>query len=130
VAQNGTVSGKRSRAAMLLAAGRSVRAAARAIGVAERTLHRWRSEPPFAEHVRDLQAELLRRAVGRLSSSMPVAAMKLRKLLASDSEKVQLAAASKLLENGLKLREQLDLAERVQALERRASEPNQQGRIR
>ena len=117
----GTLLGKRERAA--LAAGRSVHATARTVCVGERTLHRWRTDPAFQDQVRELQAELLRRAVGRLSSSMPVPAMNLRKLLASESEKVQLAAASKLLENGLKLLEQLDFAERVQARERRASDP-------
>jgi hypothetical protein len=51
---------------------------------------------------------------------MPQAATKLRKLLASDSEKIQLAAAGKLLESGLKLREQLDFAERLTRLEQAA----------
>jgi len=130
MAKNGRLSGKRERAAVALAAGRSVRAAARAVGVGERTLHRWRGDPAFQDHVRELQAEMLHCSVGRLSKAMPEAATKLRKLLASDSEKVQLAAAAKLLENGLKLREQLDLAERVQVLERRASDPKHEGRNR
>jgi hypothetical protein len=83
-------------------------------------LHRWRTEPAFGRRVRELQAELLRRAVGRLSRAMPQAAMKLRELLASDSEKIQLSAAGKLLESGLRLREQVDLEERLARLEEAA----------
>jgi hypothetical protein len=125
MAENGRLSGKRERAAVALASGRSVRVAARSAGIGERTLHRWRTEPPFVERVRDLQAELLRRAVGRLSQAMPQAAAMLRKLLASGNERVQLAAASKLLESGLKLREHLDLEERLCELERRLNERDQ-----
>jgi hypothetical protein len=72
---------------------------------------------------------LLRRAVGRLSDSMPRAAAKLRNLLASPSEKIQLAAASKLLESGLKLREQVALEERVATLERRTAYSTRNGEI-
>jgi hypothetical protein len=52
---------------------------------------------------------------------MPQAALKLQALLASANEKIQLAAAGKLLETGLKLREQADLEERLQALERKVA---------
>jgi hypothetical protein len=85
-------------------------------------LHRWRTEPAFAQRFRDLQAELLRRAVGRLSRAMPQAAAKLRELLSSDSEKIQLAAAGKLLEAGLKMREGIELEQRVKDLERQRKE--------
>src|SRR5712692_6781424 len=121
MADFGRLPGKRERAAVALASGRSMCAAARAVGVGERTLYRWRTDPAFAQRVRDIQAELLRSAVGRVSKAMPHAAAKLRKLLSSDSEKTQLAAAGKLLESGLTLREQFDLQERLSVLEERLS---------
>jgi len=117
MAQNGRLCGRREQAALALACGQSVRGAARALHVGERTLTRWRADPDFMRRVRDLQNELLARAVGRLSCAMPEAAAKLRKLLASGSEKIQLAAAGKLLECGLKLRELADFEERLAALE-------------
>jgi hypothetical protein len=127
MAENGRLPGKRERAAVALASGHSVRGAAGAVGIGERTLYRWRDDPAFAQRVRDLQAELVRRAVGRLSRAMPKAAVKLRKLLASESEKIQLAAAGKLLESGLKLRDQVDLEERLAALERQAAQRRERG---
>jgi hypothetical protein len=117
MAENGTFSGKRERAALALAAGRSVRAAARAAGVGERTLHRWRTEAPFVARVQELQMELLRRAVGRLARAMPRAAGKLEALLSSNDERVQLSAAAHLLTNGLRLRDSLELESRLVAVE-------------
>jgi hypothetical protein len=104
-----------------LAAGASVRAAARSAGVSERTAHRRLEDPPVQQAVEDARAEILARAVAKLTAASTEAAETLRRLLYSPMDFARLAAARSILELGSKLREHEDLAERVAALERRLS---------
>jgi hypothetical protein len=59
------------------------------------------------------------KALGRLADAMTEAADVLRNLLASEDERVRLPAARALLELGVKLRESVELEERLAALEER-----------
>jgi hypothetical protein len=102
-----------------LAAGASVPAAARAGGVSERTAYRRLEDPAFRQAVEDARADIVARAVAKLSAASTEAAETLRRLLYSDMDFAKLAAARSILELGAKLREQLDLSERIAALEER-----------
>jgi transposase-like protein len=115
----GNPGGKREATALLLAVGRSVRAAAREAGCSERTLRNWQGEEAFAGRVRALRSEVFARSVGILCGASTKAATMLGKLLKSDGEKINLAAARAILEIGPKLRESDELAARVEELERR-----------
>src|SRR5260370_9607029 len=89
-----TRNAKRERLAILLAAGRSVRAAARISGTPERTAYRWSvADEEFKALVAELRAGMVRRGVDLLSGSMALAAGRLRKLINSRDERVALAAA-------------------------------------
>src|SRR5262249_54528151 len=101
-----------------LAAGRSVKKAAAAAGMGERTAYRKLKDPAFKALVAELRQRMVSRAVGRLSAGMTQAAGKLLKLLASRDEKVQLAAAKAILEAGPRLRDSEVLAVKVAELER------------
>src|SRR5207248_5469533 len=59
--------GARDVAAAYLAVGATLRGAAKAAGVGERTLRRWAEAPDFRRQVRDLRREHLERVAGRLS---------------------------------------------------------------
>jgi HEAT repeat protein len=102
-----------------LAAGATVEAAAKTAGVSERTAYRRLDDPAFRQGVINARAEMVSRAVARLSATSTLAADTLRKLLDARSETVRLGAARAILELGSKLRESEDLAERVRALEER-----------
>lgn len=102
-----------------LAAGSTVLEAAAAGGMSERTVYRRLEDPAFRRLVDDARAEIVSRAVAKLSAASADAADTLRDLLRSDMDFARLAAARAILEIGSKLREHEDLAERVRALEER-----------
>lgn len=108
--------------AAALAAGRTVRDAAGAAGVSERTAYRRLSDPVFTQHVAALRDEMVRAAAGRLADGMAAAADILRALLADADPHIRHKAAVKLIELGVKVAELADIQRRVEDLERRAAE--------
>jgi transposase-like protein len=117
--KGGNLGGKREAAALLLAVGRSVRAAAREAGCSERTINNWQGEEAFAARVLALRSEVFTRAVAVLCGASTKAAAKLRRLLRSDDDRIGLGAARAILEAAPRLREAGELAERVEELEKR-----------
>ena len=103
--------------AVALAAGRTIREAAEAAGVGERTATRRAAEPEFRRRVAALRGAMVQAALGRLSDGLTEAADALRKLLRAKRESVRLGAARAIHELACKLRESVDLEERIAALE-------------
>jgi hypothetical protein len=103
--------------ALALASGKTARDAAAEIGIGERTVARRLADPMFRQRVHVLRGQMVTRALGRMADGMSEAADTLRGLLKAESEAVQLGAARSLLELGCKLREAVELEERVTALE-------------
>jgi hypothetical protein len=115
---SGDLSPKQEAAALALAAGHPLRVAAKQSGAGARTIKTWTATvPAFGRRVAELRAEMTARAVGRLADGMSFAADTLRKLLTAKSETVRLGAARAVLEIGNKLRESIELEERITALE-------------
>ena len=106
--------------ALALARGRSYAEAAAEACVGVSTIKRWASEGAFARRVRAIRSELTNQALGRLSAAMSRAADAMLELLESNSPQVRLGAAKAIFENGIRLREQTDVAARLDALEQRA----------
>ncbi len=107
--------------AAALAAGKIVRDAAAEVGVAERTIHRRLSEAGFRARVDELRSELVATALGRMADTMADAADTLRRLLGAESEAVRLGAARSILELGCRLRESVELEQRLTTLEAAAN---------
>ncbi len=103
--------------ALALASGATIRDAAAAAGVGERTATRRWADAAFRRQVAELRGDMVGRALGRMADGMSDAAAKLRELLTAESESVRLGAARALLELGTKLRESVDHEERLAALE-------------
>ena len=116
---NGTLTPKQEAAALALAAGQPLRVAARGSGAGERTIKTWTATvPAFGRRVSELRAEMTSRALGRLADNMASAAETLGFLSRKGkSEMVRLSAARAVLELGNKLRESVELEERISALE-------------
>jgi hypothetical protein len=112
---------KRDDALLLaLASGQTVRDAARAAGISERTATRRMAEHDFRARVAELRDGMVARALGRMADGMSDAADKLRQLLLSArSEAVQLGACRTLLGLGVKLRESVEIQQRVEDLEKK-----------
>src|SRR5262245_4753816 len=102
---------------LALASGKTIKDAAQECGISERTAFRRVAEPNFRRRLNQLRADMVARAVGRLADSMTEAADKLRGLLGARSETVQLGAARSLLELGVRLKESVELEERLAAVE-------------
>jgi hypothetical protein len=92
-----------------LAAGQTLRNAAAAAGVGERTASRRWADPEFRRRLERLRADMLERALGKLADARAGAAETLRRLLNAHSESVRLAAARSILELGAMLGEMVEL---------------------
>jgi hypothetical protein len=98
----------------------SVEAAARTVGVSERTLRGWLKLPEFnAAYAR---REVLERTVARLLKATGKAVDTLEVNLACENPGVEVRATTIILEHACKGVELLDLAERLAAVERRLAE--------
>jgi hypothetical protein len=119
VLKNDLLTPKQEAAALSLAAGRTIDQAARDGGAGGRTVRTWlHDRPAFARRVQELRAEMTSRALGRLLDNMASAAETLGHLSRKGkSEMVRLGAARALIELGHKLRESVELEERIAALE-------------
>jgi len=111
--------------ALELAAGKTLRDAALAAGIAERTATRRWADPEFRRLVSRHRGEMVGRAVGELADGMTDAAKTLRELLACESPAVRLGAARSLIEIGVKSREAHELEERIRVLEDQTSKPEE-----
>jgi len=105
--------------ALAVASGQTLRDAAQTARVGERTATRRWADADFRRRVAHLRGDMVQRSLGRMADGMAEAADVLRKLLAAESESVRLGAARSLLELGVKLRESVELEERLADLERR-----------
>lgn len=103
--------------ALALAAGDGTESAAGKTGVSQRTVQRKLGRPNFRRLVADLRGELIARALGRLADNMTRAADALAALLDCEDVRVRLRAIRALLSLGLRLRDSVDLTDRVRELE-------------
>ena len=115
----GVLSPKQEAAAFALAAGATLDEAASKSGAGLTTIKTWGTTiPAFSHRVSELRGEMTARALGRLVDSMASAADTLGFLSRKGkSEMVRLSAARAVIELGVKLRETVDLEERIAALE-------------
>jgi hypothetical protein len=113
--------------ALALAAGDSIADAAANAGVGERTVYRRLADPAFRQRIQTFRGEMVAQALGRMANGMTEAADVLRQLLASQTPPaVRLGAARSILELGVKLRESVELEQRVAALETAADQQQEQ----
>lgn len=121
--------GRAAQAAVMLAQGASVRSTAAKVGVSERTVHRWRTNPKFRARVEELRTEMTDQVVGGLVSASRAAVAELHRLMTqSGNDTVRLGAARCILDKLLLLHEHFELSERVKALEARSDSGPWEGR--
>jgi len=109
---------------LALACGASVENAARTAGMSARTAQRRLAEPAFRKRLQDLRTDMAQRTGGMLTAAGMEAVKTLISLQdGSIAAPVRLGAARTVLEFGIKLRENNELAERIAALEAQAAPP-------
>lgn len=105
---------------LALACGASVENAAQKAGLSRRTVFRRLAAPAFRAQVTEMRAAMVQRAAGMFSAAGLPAIKTLTTLQESaSSEAVRLGAARATIELGCKLRETVEWAERLAALEGR-----------
>ena len=100
-----------------LAAGRSIRDAAKDCDLGESTVYRRLADPDFCRELSRIRSELWGATLSKLADGSTRAAEKLIQLLDSDDERLQLSAAKAILEAGGRLRDGVDMDLRLQRLE-------------
>lgn len=100
----------------------TARAAAKAVGIDERTLRRYWQDPEFLAEYRKRCASMLEQATDRAKQTLPPAVERLALIVSDDSAPAQqqIAAARAVLEYGLRLIEANDFEQRLRALEERS----------
>jgi hypothetical protein len=110
--------GNDDRLLMLLACGATVDAAARSLGLSERTLYRRLRDPAFCQRLQQARADLVQRTAGMLTAA---GAESVRTLVALQKEAnpaaTRLGAARAVIQLGMKVREVAELEQRIAALE-------------
>jgi hypothetical protein len=103
---------------LALACGATVENAARTAGMSARTAHRRLADPAFQRRLQDLRTAMIQRAVGMLTAAALEAVKTLIALQdLSVPAAVRLGAARTVLEFGIRMRENAELAQRIAALE-------------
>ena len=100
-----------------LAGGATVDDAAVSARISPRTVHRRLADPVFCRRVTDARGAMLESALAHLADASIDAAKTLRRLLGS-TDGTALSAAKAILEIGPRLRETVELQERLGELER------------
>jgi hypothetical protein len=88
---------------LAVASGRTVRAAAKAADISERTARRHAAEPAVQLRIDLLRGQIVKRGAGRVIAGMTAASRELMRLLRDPSPKVRLAAARAILDFGARL---------------------------
>jgi hypothetical protein len=96
----------------------TVEAAAKRAGISESTLLRWMAEPVFREQYRAARRAVVEGAIGRLQQASTQAVDALARNLTCGNPAVEVGAAKAIFELTAKGMEQLDFAERLEAIEK------------
>jgi hypothetical protein len=112
-----TWNGKHDKLATLLAQGRGIKDAATAIGVGERTAHRWLKDTQFRTYVAELRERMLDATIGRLIDASTKAVDTLVRLLDDAKEVVRVRAALGILDSMTRMREHAEFDRRLSNLE-------------
>ena len=111
------ISRLQGRAVLAILSAATLADAAREVGVHHRTLKNWLLRPDFREELRIARQRVFDDALTRLEGACNLAVDTLRRAMVSGEPAVQVRAATAVLQLGLKATEQIELAERVAALE-------------
>lgn len=100
-----------------LAAGKTAAEAAAVAGVAERTVFRRLNAPAFQKCLSDARSAFFAQALAKLAGASGRAVETLVALLDADADSIRLGAARSILDAGLKLREAVEMEDRIRKLE-------------
>ena len=106
-------------AAIMLASGATVVAAAKKLRLNKRTIYYWLTDDEFKRYVNKLRGALMDESMGIIASITTKAARTLDKLLDNPEPAVQLKAANSIFDTAFKMREHVEFDQRIAAVEGR-----------
>jgi hypothetical protein len=115
-----TLTAKQAAAVAALLEGQTQAGAARAAGVAKKTIQRWMGDPAFVAELRAGGDVALRTASARLdglTESAVTALLTVRHEPTSPGAAVQLRAAIAIMEQAVRIRDHIDILDRLAAVE-------------
>jgi hypothetical protein len=104
--------------ATAIASGATASAAARELDLSRSAVQRRLADPDFRRLVSDLRREVVTAALGRITDNLTRAADTMAALLDAEQPHIRLRAARVLVTLGLKLQDSVELADRVEEVER------------
>lgn len=98
----------------------SIREASRICGLSESQIYERMRNPEFAKRYRDSRRELLTGCMAGLQASLGEAVNVISQIMRNEevSPQIRLNACESILRNSMKLTEQIDIMERLEAIER------------
>lgn len=105
-----------------IASGKTAEEAAALSGVSVRTVHRRLANPKFKARIGRVRQTLFETILGRIADGMTEAADTLRSLLKAEGDGIKLQAAKAILEQGIRMRDVVELGARLADVERRLEE--------
>lgn len=113
------LSAKQQRFALAYASCRTVREAARQVGISEATAKRWLKQPAMQAYLRDLASQQLEQVLGHLRQAALQAVATLQQVMDDPAAPwpSKVSAANAVLSHLLKLTEQVDIEQRLAELE-------------
>jgi len=112
---------------VLLAGGATRQQAAQSAAVSERSVYRRLEDPAFRARIEECRVDMRGRTASLLVAAGVAAVGVLVRLLRAESDAIKLAAATRILELGGKLRADLELEARVSQLEAAAIPGSREG---
>jgi uncharacterized Zn finger protein len=106
-------------AALLLASGSTVEAAAEKVEVTTRTIYNWLCVDEYKTYVDQLRIAMLSEALGVLTAAATSSARTMVELLTDEESSIRLRASQAILDTIGKLREHIEFDRRISALEGR-----------
>jgi hypothetical protein len=111
------LSSRQQRAIVFLISSPTQEEACRGAGVTRETINKWMKDPAFENELENQRQLVFVEALNTLMQSVNQAVLTLRSLLDSSNEGVRLRASLHFIRLGLKVREELELEDRLQSLE-------------
>src|SRR5262249_48977538 len=109
--------GKNFALAQALALGASTSDAAQQVGISDRTVRRKLARPAFRKLVAELRCQLFAASLGRMAENLSRASDSLAALLDESDPAVRLRAARAILSLSMRLRDSVDVSDRLNELE-------------
>ena len=101
----------------LLACGSSGTEAARSAGCDPKTVYRRQQDPDFKANVEKFRSNMLDAAAGQLASVLKKTICTLEELLGSSQPSIRLGACRAILDSSLKVRDSVEMEQRIRQLE-------------